>query len=283
MAPETHFVEYSTSDTISPESLAPLLRSAVLGRTLYAFDACESTNAMARELIASDGLAPPNGTLVVADYQHAGRGRDGSMWQSPRAASLLMSLILYPAPARQAQPPTPATPHLVTMAASLALVRALRCVGAPDCTIKWPNDVLAPGGGKLAGLLTETVAGTRPALISGIGVNVNQSPESFPAALRERASSVRIVAGRIVSRLELLALFLEILEQTLALDDAKLFEAWQCNCSTLGQTVRMRHAERVVVGEAVGVDSSGSLRLRLPDGREHAVHSGEVSEVRRAS
>ena len=295
MAPVEHLCGILESDTITQGTLAPLLRTAVLGRVVVARRECDSTNNVARALIA-DGTGasgePRNGTLIVTECQQAGRGRTGASWQSPLGASILMSLILYPArqgigsPGRTAQSaalaPVPATPNLVTMAASLALVRALAQVGAAGCSIKWPNDVLAPTGGKLAGLLTETVGapGGRLALVAGIGLNVNQRFEDFAPDLRDSASSARIVAGKLLSRLELLAWFLEAFEQTLALEDAALFEHWRNHCSTLGRRVRLRCGGEALAGEAVGIETDGSLLLRLPDGATRAVRSGDVREVR---
>ena len=178
----------------------------------------------------------------------------------------------------------PSRPHLVTMAAALAVVRALEAMGAPGCTIKWPNDVLDPLGRKVCGLLTDSVArgaGRPPALVAGIGINVAQREEDFPPALRGRAASASLAAGRPVARAALLARFLEELETALALSDATLFRAWERRCSTLGRMVRARLAGRApLVGHVLGVEGDGSLVLRLESGIQERVRSADVEEVR---
>lgn len=317
---------------ITEESLAPLLRTQLLGRTVLAFRECDSTNAVATRLLdaARSGAAPwpANGTLVIADYQRAGRGRGGREWAAAAGSSLLFSLILYPsgwtegapqrregAAQRQEGPPqrhegeslypfresallfdatppaardavafeVPARAHIVTMAASLAVVRALEAAGAAGCTIKWPNDVLDPRGRKLCGALTESVArgaGRPPALVAGVGINVAQRASDFPPELRERASSACLVAGRPVARTALLARFLEELEAALELSDATLFRAWERRCSTLGRMVRARIAGHAIVGQALGVEGDGSLVLRLESGLQEILRSADVEEVR---
>jgi BirA family biotin operon repressor/biotin-[acetyl-CoA-carboxylase] ligase len=317
-APADSASSFSSDAPVTEDSLAPLLRTHLLGRALLAFRECDSTNAVATRLLdaARTGAAPwpANGAVVVADYQRAGRTRGSGTWVAAAGSSLLFSLILYPsgwtngpprlrerapsdpvfgsAPSPGTTPPdagseatleVPARAHIVTMAASLAVVRALESAGASGCTIKWPNDVLDPRGRKLCGALTESVArgaGRPPALVAGVGINVAQQAADFPPELRDRASSASIVAGRPVARAALLARFLEEFEAALELSDATLFRAWERRCSTLGCMVRARIAGRTIVGHALGVEGDGCLVLRLESGVQEVLRSADVEEVR---
>jgi BirA family biotin operon repressor/biotin-[acetyl-CoA-carboxylase] ligase len=279
--------EPEAAPEITEDTLLPLLQTAVLGRRLHALGKCDSTNGFARRLLenlTAGRPGPPNGTLVVAEHQRVGRGRGSRTWHSPPGVSLLLSLILYPTQnaTRAEASHVPDTPQLVTMAVALALVRVLERAGAADCSIKWPNDILGPDGRKLSGILTETVvspSGTTP-LIAGVGINVNQMPEDFPEALRPHATSVREILRKVVSRLELLADFLLETEQCLSLDDESLFRDWERRNSTLGRMVRLRTGDRTLVGHAQGIDTDGSLLLRVESGVTLNVRSGDVSEVR---
>jgi len=290
-------------EEITEDTLFPLLRTTRLGRTIHAFSVCDSTSLFARRLLERRE-PPPHGTLVVADYQRAGYGRHARPWQAPAGTALLFSLILYPEECASV------SAGRATMAAGAAVIDALRAEGPAKCAIKWPNDILAPDGRKLCGILTEQTRvvqqadehvsresparsedGDRPvatranaprrhALITGIGINVNQSEEDFPEPLRGSATSVRLAVGRPISRLRLLAAVLKALEHYLAQPDEALFDAWQHACTTLGRTVRVRLADRVMVGQALGLESDGSLILRHASGTLETIHSGDVEELR---
>ncbi|HNY28770.1 MAG TPA: biotin--[acetyl-CoA-carboxylase] ligase [Candidatus Sumerlaeota bacterium] len=282
-------------EILSSETLIPRLHTRTLGRTMHVFGACDSTNTVARHLLSgrtSDQAGPPNGTLILAESQRAGRGRNGRAWVSPPGKSLLMSLILYPArwhvsAQEEAQATSggrmaPALPGLLTLAASVAVVRALERLGAAGCSIKWPNDVLGRTGRKLCGILTEvaTVAQGPSALIVGIGVNVNQSRTDFPPELRDTATSVCLEAGRSVSRLEMLTALLEELEEVLNQEELAIFQEWKHLCSTLGNLVRVQLGNGEHIGQALDAAPDGSLILRLPNGVLETLHSADVLAVR---
>jgi BirA family biotin operon repressor/biotin-[acetyl-CoA-carboxylase] ligase len=280
---------------ITADSLLPLLRTRVLGRRVHAFGRCDSTNRVARHLLESrgpDGLRPiDHGALIVTDHQNAGRGRNGRSWVSSPGGSLLFTLILNPDlvfPDDADRDPEDQVralirkSGLVTMAAAVAVVRAVRVVGGPLCPIKWPNDVLAPDGRKLSGILTERVV--RPddgaGLVCGIGVNVNQAEEDFPPELRESAASVRMLKGGEPSRLRLLAELLGQFELLFSLPEADVFNVWKNLCVTIGKTVRVRLHDRVLRGQALGVEEDGRLILRDESGQLECVSAGDVEELR---
>ena len=148
-------------------------------------DSLASTSTFLSDLLKHQDLV--EGTVVIADYQDAGRGQGEHSWVSARGNNLLMSLLLFPAflsASRQF--------HL-SRVASLALCDALETLGI-DSTIKWPNDILSAGG-KIAGILIEhsITAGTISRTIIGLGLNLNQTVfPSFPLS----ASSLRLETGK---------------------------------------------------------------------------------------
>ena len=133
----------------------------------------------------------PQGTVVVAEEQTAGQGRHGRSWHSEKGAGLYVSIVL--------RPQLPAGSILtLTLALGLATQEAMLHATGIACDLKWPNDILA-GGKKCAGILAQR---TGEAVISGIGINVNQ--ETFPADIRGLATSLRMLSGRVQSREDLL-------------------------------------------------------------------------------
>jgi BirA family biotin operon repressor/biotin-[acetyl-CoA-carboxylase] ligase len=161
-----------------PPEIAQACEGRALVRHIAHFTATASTQLEARRLAARRGA----GVLVVADAQHAGRGRLGRGWHSPAGGGLWMSLVLAP------RRPLPEWP-CVTSLAALALREALRHAAGLSCGIKWPNDLLIRGR-KIAGILAETATGEP--LILGIGVNLDQTASDFPEELRALATSARI-------------------------------------------------------------------------------------------
>jgi len=223
----------------------------------------DSTQAVAFAL-AADGAA--DRTVVVAQAQTAGRGRRGRLWIDEPGASLLTSIILRPRlePARL---PT------LSLAAGVAVVEALERVTGLKPRLKWPNDVLVDGR-KLAGILLESRIGPSPLVVLGIGVNLAQ--RVFPADLAERATSVRLAAGRRVDADALLTALLESLDAWRTRLEtegwAPIRERWRALTETLGRRVSIDGVE----GVAVDVDEDGALIVAEGDVRRRVV-AGEVN------
>jgi len=154
-----------------------------VGRRIVVLESTGSTNDDARRL-AAEGA--PEGTVVIAHRQTAGRGRLGRPWDSPAHLGLYLSIVLRP-------PDPPERLGRYAVAAAVAVCEAARALVGPSVTVKWPNDVLA-GGRKLSGILAELRSGPSGAeLVVGVGINVNQLPADFPQGLA--ATSLRILAG----------------------------------------------------------------------------------------
>jgi BirA family biotin operon repressor/biotin-[acetyl-CoA-carboxylase] ligase len=144
------------------------------------------------ELLRQGEIGAPSGTLLFAESQTAGRGRFRRPWFSAPGLGLWFSLLL------RMEINDASIPSLSAFAA-VALVRALRSLGAADAGIKEPNDVLI-GGHKVAGILVETRVGSDPFAVVGIGLNVNHTPEDFPEELRGRAASLTMITGSSLDR-----------------------------------------------------------------------------------
>lgn len=192
------------------------------------FAEVDSTNRVAVDLVRAGA---PDGVVVVADHQTAGRGRRGRTWESRPGTALLVSAVLRPAPA------------LVTLAAGVAAAEACEETAGAGVALKWPNDLLAEDGRKLGGILTELVEGVA---VVGLGVNLTWAPPG--AACLE------------VDRDRLLAAWLDALGRP-----GDVLARYRRRCMTLGRSVRVEGPRSTVEGVATDVDDEGRL---VVDGRK---------------
>jgi len=239
--------------------------------TLVVLDAVGSTNDVARAL-AEDGA--PSGTAVLAEHQTAGRGRAGRRWHAPHGTALLLSVVLRPPAGRAAG----SAPGAIPLRIGLAVARAAEAVAGVSLGLKWPNDVVAPDAGKVAGILCEAASGAGGGfVVAGIGVNVNQRPEDFPSDVRATATSLAAVAGRTVSRAELCGAILVALREAGDRFAAPLepheLRAIAERDALFGRNVNVDGVPR---GTAVGIAPDGALLVRDETGDVGAVYSGTV-------
>jgi BirA family biotin operon repressor/biotin-[acetyl-CoA-carboxylase] ligase len=217
----------------------------------------DSTN---RYLLDLARRGAPDGVVVVADYQSAGRGRLGRSWEASPGAALLASILLRP------DRDTLAPDRRWLAAAAVALAGAEAC--GPNVEIKWPNDLLL-GDRKLAGILAEADAG---AIVVGIGINVASAPPG--ATWLEVAGEGRTH----VDRGQLLAALLTNLERWCDRWD-DVASAYRARCATIGRQVRLELPDGTsVVGQATAVAPDGGLRVRARNG-ELAFHAADVIHV----
>ena len=243
------------------------LKTTYMGRRLVYYSSVGSTQDIARREAEAGA---PEGTLVLADEQTAGRGRLGRSWASPAGQNLYLTLVL--------RPPMHALKRL-TMVAPLAVARAVAETTGLQAGIKWPNDVWI-GRRKLSGVLLESeVQGEQVRYcLLGIGVNVNLDVEAIPE-LAEIATSLLRELGREVSREDVLASLLAHLEslyEAVRRGETPL-EEWRARLITLGQEVTARFGDQVEEGLAEDVDEEGRLLLRRPDGSRVAIEAGDVT------
>ena len=221
----------------------------MIGRPRVHHRLTDSTNERARALATAGA---PHGTVVTADEQEAGRGRQGRAWSAPPGSAVLMSVVL-----REVGETLPLT-------AAVAVCAALPV----EARIKWPNDVWIDGR-KVAGILVEA----RPQegwAVLGIGLNV--STEEFPPPLDETATSLRL-AGASLTVDDTLAALLGALEEWLPRPPDDVLAAWRQRDVLLGKPVRWANGSKE--GVAGGIDSSGALIVDTADGQV-TLDAGEV-------
>ncbi len=245
---------------------------------------CGSTNDEAARLARAGAR---HGTIVLAESQRAGRGRDGRTWASPPGVGVYLSAIVRPPLPLALVPP-------MTLAIGVGLCDALRAHGA-HAGLKWPNDALVDGK-KIAGVLVEAQSqGTRlEAVIIGIGVNLGARSESgllhpglggtLPDELADRATTLAEASGRPVDRERFVATLLEHLEHWLDRYSAggmpAVAAAWQERMAPRLVARASTTAGTSLVGELAGLDGDGALLLRDHAGTLHRVRSGDVEVMR---
>ncbi|WP_046469774.1 biotin--[acetyl-CoA-carboxylase] ligase [Allosalinactinospora lopnorensis] len=271
----------------------PPLRAAALNRALVRPDGlwreievrpeAASTNT---ELARRAQQGAPHGTVLVTDHQTAGRGRLDRSFTTPARAALTFSVLV--------SPEVPLNRYgWLPLLMGTAAVRGIGRVAELPASLKWPNDVLtreAAGGGperKLAGILSEAVAvpeGT--AVVIGMGLNVSQRRAELPV---ESATSLALEEAPCTDRDPLLRAVLRAFadryrEWVRHGGDAEasgLAGEYRKHCGTIGRRVRVHlPGDRVLQGEATGVDPDGRLTVRVPGGGEKALSAGDVVHVR---
>jgi BirA family transcriptional regulator, biotin operon repressor / biotin---[acetyl-CoA-carboxylase] ligase len=276
--------ENDTHTQVTPPALdVGALRRSVIrpGGLWQAIEVTAATGSTNADLLAQASAGAPEGVVLAAEEQTAGRGRMGRAWVSPPRAALTFSLLVRP--------------HTVPVArrgwlpllTGVAVASAVRAVAQVHAQLKWPNDVLADGA-KLAGILAEAAG---DAVVIGIGLNVSTEPAELPppgpGALP--ATSLRALGSHTLDRGPLLTEILAGFE--------RWYQAWRqaggdperCGlraeytrlCGTIGRPVRVeRPAGQPLSGSAVGVDPDGRLLVRASSGTELAVAAGDVVHLR---
>jgi BirA family transcriptional regulator, biotin operon repressor / biotin---[acetyl-CoA-carboxylase] ligase len=282
--------------TEAPLDVAALLTAVVrpggLWRSVEVTPVTGSTNA---DLLARAAGGEPEGAVLAAEQQSAGRGRLGRVWVSPPRAALTFSVLLRPALVPRARL------GWLPLLAGVAVAAAVRDVAGVDAQLKWPNDVLAgqagvPAGGsggvapprKLGGILAEAAG---DAVVVGIGVNVSTGPAELPppgpGALP--ATSLRLEGSPSLDRTRLLAGILAGLERRYRTWSAVLGDTERSGlradytrlCATLGRRVRVElPGGGTLDGLAAGIDADGRLLLSSPPEADLPVAAGDVVHLR---
>jgi BirA family transcriptional regulator, biotin operon repressor / biotin---[acetyl-CoA-carboxylase] ligase len=268
-----YFLE-KVSDIVTPDLLRKRVKGNLFGKRFFHFFKIDSTNRVAMEL----GYAgQPEGTLVLAEEQTAGRGRAGRSWHSERGTGLYFTLLLRPKLA-------PAQSPLLTMLAGLSAHAAIQGLTGLTPELKWPNDLLL-NGKKVGGILTEMHA--EPSVVRfvivGIGINVNQ--EKFPPELASIATSLRKESGKMNYRLELLVRLLMQFESDynrfLREGPSFVVERFRSVSNFAnGRRVRVETGAESYVGTTAGLSPEGLLLVAKENGPVLTVIAGDVSEVR---
>ncbi len=218
------------------------------------FRRTDSTNARARELVEAGA---PGGTVVTADEQTAGRGRQGRSWTAPPGKALLYSAVLRPLDERHL---------LLPLAVPVAVCEAAEELKPGiECKVKWPNDVWVDGR-KLAGVLIEAKPQDGWAVI-GVGLNLSIAPDEFPPDLRDTAVSLSGSSGDTAAK---------VLNRHLAkwveADRAAILAAWRSRDALRGREVSWDGG----AGVANGIEDSGDLVVVAAGGERVVLGAGEV-------
>lgn len=250
-------------DNIDTEKIKGLLKTEFIARNIIYVNTTDSTNNEAKR---NPGL--PDGSLVIADVQTAGKGRLGRNWSSPRGTGVWMTLMLKP-------DIDFFSVSQITLIAGIAVCRA---VGG-EAMIKWPNDIVI-GSRKTCGILTEMSAETDRVnyVLCGIGINVNV--QEFPDELSEKATSLFIETGQKQDREYIAAKtmneFEELYKIFLRHGFRPIKDEYKSKCVTINRKVQVIYNHKTVTGTAIDVDDTGGLIVQTDDGTI-TVTSGEVS------
>ena len=275
MRAENHTPVRAPLDAAALRSRA--VRPGALWREIEVVESTGSTNA---DLLARALRGEPEGAVLAAEEQRAGRGRMGRTWTAPPRAALTFSLLLKPAV-------PPARLGWLPLLTGVAVAAAVTTVTGVETRLKWPNDLLAADA-KLAGILAEAAG---DAVVVGIGLNVSTEPAEFPSPRPGAlpATSLRAAGATAPNREDILLAILDGFERWYRAwqraggdpDRSGLRPGYTRLSATIGRTVRAElPGGQMLSGPAAGVDSDGRLLVRVSSGSEVAVAAGDVVHLR---
>lgn len=241
------------------------------GHPVTFYEVLDSTNLRAK-LDAEKGA--PQGALVVADMQTAGRGRRGRTWSSPAGTNAYFTLILKP-------DFEPDKASMLTLVMAMAVAEGIRETCGLEARIKWPNDIVI-GGKKVCGMLTELSVQQEYIQHVVVGAGVNVGIQEFPPEIADTATCLEKECGRKVPRAQLIVHIMKAFEKYYekfmeTLDFSTLKEAYDNLLVNYGREVCVLDPKGEYTGISRGINSVGELLVELSDGSERAVYAGEVS------
>ena len=263
------YEEIVTDGIYNETTIADQIHTKWAGKTVHFAREIDSTNLWIKRL-AKEGA--PEGTLALAEFQSAGRGRLGRSWEVPEGTSVMMSILLRPKFEPQYAP-------TLTLVMGMAVAKAVKSLGF-DVSIKWPNDVVVSHK-KICGILTEM--GVRDGKIdyAVIGVGINVNIREFPEEMADKATSLYLESGREFDRSQIPGLVMEAFEEyyekfAATCDLSGLKEEYESILANYNQPVRVL-AKEPYEGVARGITDGGELLVEKTDGTIVAVSAGEVS------
>ena len=263
------YEEIVTDGIYNETTIADQIHTKWAGKTVHFARETDSTNLWIKRL-AKEGA--PEGTLALAEFQSAGRGRLGRSWEVPEGTSVMMSILLRPKFEPQYAP-------TLTLVMGMAVAKAVKSLGF-DVSIKWPNDVVVSHK-KICGILTEM--GVRDGKIdyAVIGVGINVNIKEFPEEMADKATSLYLESGKEFDRSQIPGLVMEAFEEyyekfAATCDLSGLKEEYESILANYNQPVRVL-AKEPYEGVARGITDGGELLVEKTDGTIVAVSAGEVS------
>ena len=263
------YEEIVTGSIYNETTIADQIHTKWAGKTVHFARETDSTNLWIKRL-AKEGAS--EGTLALAEFQSAGRGRLGRSWEVPEGTSVMMSILLRPKFEPQYAP-------TLTLVMGMAVAKAVKNLGF-DVSIKWPNDVVVSHK-KICGILTEM--GVRDGKIdyAVIGVGINVNIKEFPEEMADKATSLYLESGKEFDRSQIPGLVMEAFEEyyekfAATCDLSGLKEEYESILANYNQPVRVL-AKEPYEGVARGITDGGELLVEKTDGMIVAVSAGEVS------
>ena len=263
------YEEIGTGSIYNETTIADQIHTKWAGKTVHFAREIDSTNLWIKRL-AKEGA--PEGTLALAEFQSAGRGRLDRSWEVPEGTSVMMSILLRPKFEPQYAP-------TLTLVMGMAVAKAVKSLGF-DVSIKWPNDVVVSHK-KICGILTEM--GVRDGKIdyAVIGVGINVNIKEFPEEMADKATSLYLESGKEFDRSQIPGLVMEAFEEyyekfAATCDLSGLKEEYESILANYNQPVRVL-AKEPYEGVARGITDGGELLVEKTDGTIVAVSAGEVS------
>lgn len=252
------------------ETILKAIKTEWAGKTVHFAKETDSTNVWIKDL-ERDGAE--HGTLAVAEFQSAGRGRFTRAWKAEEGTSVMMTLLLRPSFSPEYAP-------MLTLVMGLSVAQAVQKLGfSPE--IKWPNDVVISKK-KICGILTEMGLNGSKIRYVGIGTGINVNIPEFPPELSDKATSLFLESGKRTDRNQVVALVMEAFEKNYEIfekthDLSFLKKEYEERLANYGQPVRILDKNNPCEGVCKGINNKGELLVRLSDGTETEVSAGEVS------
>ena len=246
-----------------------LANTLFLGKDIHFLPDCHSTNDMALQALRQKEAT--EGSIFITNHQTRGKGQRGNSWETKPGENLTFSLVLQPKFLDLSEQ------FLLNMAISNAIRRCFQEY-VPGLLVKWPNDLVIPGFGKIGGILIENLVGTKgwEYAVVGIGLNINQN--QFASA---QATSLSLVTGNTYPLEELFKLIVVHLEQAyIALKKGKnavLTQEYLQHLYLIEKWAVFKVDEQELEGKIIGLTEIGNLLLELPSGRQQSFGIKEIS------
>lgn len=251
------------------------LNTSTIGKNIYYFRECDSTNEMARK---GEREGHKEGSVYITDFQNSGKGRMGRQWFFERNKAIAMSILLKPEVSPDRMMP-------VSLIAGISVAGALSRETGVDCKLKWPNDILI-NGRKAGGILAEASIEGEYAKYIILGIGLNCNIEHFPDYIKNTATSLMIESGKECSRELIICAVLELFEKYYFewlnengknLRRYSYSDVYRDKCITLGKKVTVISSDKEFSGTAEDIDELGNLQIISNDNEKIVLSSGEVS------
>lgn len=234
------------------------------------FKEITSTNTVLKERAL---LGESENTILISEFQTAGRGRLGKTFFSPHGCGVYLSYLIKP-------DIKPCDAVFITVAAAVAMTRAIHNVLGINTQIKWVNDIYY-NGKKLCGILTEggiSSSGKLAYAVLGLGINIKTPPEGYPEEFSYKTTNIEEIAGKIddSKKWQLIGEFINIFDKVFSDKTMSYIKEYKERSCLIGKEIEILSGEHKGFGKAVDIDDSARLIVET-NGKVYAIDSGDVS------